>query len=231
VEESCILPVCDLIGGKPAVVVDLTAPLGVNTVCYPDDPQYEKTWYFRMPEAVANVSKIDAGLHSGTHVDAPLHFIEGARDVCEMPLDSFFGPAIAIDAPKQPGEEIEPSDFDGKDIHPGDIVLVRTGWGERINTPRLFDDGWPGFAPVAIDALIDKGVRAIGFDSPAVDSPNGAANGFPAHKKALAAGLPIYETVYNLDKVAGKRFLFFGVPLRIEEGEGSPVRAFAILAQ
>ena len=229
-EESYALPVCELTGGKSAVVIDLTAPLGVSTVCYPDDPQYRKTWHIRMPESVANVSRIETGLHVGTHVDAPLHFIDGGRDVCEMPLDAFFGPAIAIDAPKRPGEEIETLDFGGADIRPGDIVLVHTGWGARINTPSLFDEGWPGFTPEVVDLLIKNSVKAIGCDSPAVDSPRGAENGFPAHKRALSAGLPLYETLYNLDKVAGKRFLFFGVPLRIEEAEGSPVRAFAIIS-
>lgn len=210
-------------------VVDLSSILGVNTFCYPTDPQFKKTWHIHMPEAAANVSTIETGLHAGTHVDAPLHFIDSGMDVCQMPLTSFFGSAIAIDSPKQPGEDILPADLKNQDIRKDDIVLFHTGWGSRINTDRFYENGWPGFSSEAIDLLLDKGVKAIGFDSPAADNCHAEENGFPAHKKTLGANVPIYESLFNLDRVVGRRFLFFGLPLRIEEGEASLIRAIAIL--
>jgi kynurenine formamidase len=219
----------DLLSGD-FEVVDLSSVLGVNTFCYPTDPQFKKRWHIQMPEAVANVSVIETGLHAGTHVDAPLHFIEEGMDVCQMPVTSFFGPAVAIDAPKKLGEDVVPADFEGKDIRKGDIVLVHTGWGSRINTDMFYEKGWPGFSSEAIDMLLEIGVKAIGFDSPAADNCNAEENGFPAHKKTLGANVPIYESLINLDKVVGHRFIFIGLPLRIEEGEASLVRAIAILA-
>ena len=210
-------------------IVDLTAPLGEHTYCYPTDPQFHKIWHERLPDGVANASKVEMGLHNGTHVDAPLHFIEDGMDVSQLPLQAFFGSAIAIDAPKKLGDDIYPDDLVDADIRTGDIVLVSTGWGARINTDKLYEDSWPGFSIDAIDYLIEKGVKAIGGDMPAADSFSGPSRGFPAHKRILSAGLPIFETLMNLDQVAGKRFQFFGLPLRIEQGEASPIRAIAIL--
>ena len=90
-------------------------------------------------------------------------------------------------------------------------------------------DEWPGFSVDMMEALIERGVKAIGGDVASADSPTGIAQGQPAHKCALAAGLPIYEALVNLDQVAGRRFFFVGLPLNLQEGEASPVRAVALV--
>lgn len=210
-------------------MVDLTAPLGADTCTYPTDPAFIKTWHVTFAEVGACCSRFDFGPHAGTHVDSPLHFIEGGADVASMPLETFFGPAIVIEALKRPGELIVPEDFEGADIRAGDIALIRTGWDERINTPRLYEGEWPGFNAAAVEALAKAGVKAIGTDSPSADSPAGIVEGAPAHHAALSRGLPIYETLVNLGRIAGKRVMFFGLPLRLEDSEASPVRAVAFV--
>jgi kynurenine formamidase len=80
----------------------------------------------------------------------------------------------------------------------------------------------------AVRELAARGVKAIGGDIPSADSPRQIAGGAPAHKAALEAGLPIFEALVNLDRVAGTRFWFLGLPLRIRGGEASPIRALAI---
>ncbi len=86
-----------------------------------------------------------------------------------------------------------------------------------------------GFSEAAARQLVDLGAAAVGLDSPSADSPRAIAAGFPAHKKLLAAGIPIFEALVNLRRVCGRRFLFAGLPLRIEQADASPVRAVAIL--
>lgn len=216
----------DLAGKR---IIDLSAPLGESTRCYPTDPRFELSWHARVEVDGANVSKISTGPHAGSHVDAPLHFIADGTSVDAMPPGVFLGPAVVIDAPKQPGEDITIEDLRGADIRPGDIVLVHTGWGRRMNTDRFFEEGWPGFAPQAIREIIKLGAKAIGGDIPSADNCSGAENSFPSHKTALASGLPIFEGLVNLDQIAGKRVFFIGLPLRIEGGEASPVRAVAIV--
>lgn len=210
-------------------VIDLSSPLGPDTRSYPTDPQFNKSWFQRMPENPANVSLIQTGLHSGSHVDAPLHFLERGRDVTEMPLTAFFGPAVCINSCKEHSQDVVPEDIENSDIRAGDIVLFYTGWGQRSNTEGFYDPNWPGFTAEAVRTLIEKQAKAIGFDSPSADSARAEAADFPAHKLALSAGLPIYESLVNLDQVAGKRFWFVGLPLKIVEGEASMVRAIAIV--
>ncbi|NQU75419.1 MAG: cyclase family protein [Planctomycetes bacterium] len=217
-------------------IVDLSAPLGPNTYAYPADPQYRKTWHARLGSSDfdsgsdANVSKVEMGLHCGSHVDAPLHFLADGRDVASMPLEMFFGPAVAIDCPKLPGQDVTAEDLAGVDVRRGDIVLFRTGWEERSGTAALFEGQWPGLSVEVIETLIARGVKkAVGGDIVSADSPAGIAAGAPAHVKALTAGMVIFEGLINLKSVVGKRFTFIGLPLKIVEGEASPVRAIAVL--
>lgn len=215
--------------GTGKQVVDLTAPLNERLPVYPSDPSFRKSWHLDYRDAGVYVSRLELGSHTGTHVDAPLHDLEDGSDVATMSLSLFFGEAVAIDAPKQPGENITAADFANADIREGDIVLFRTGWEERSGSPRFFDDGWPGFAPQAVDALLTRRVKAIGGDIASADSPRAISEGRLAHKKALGAGLPIFEALVNMKEVVGRRFLFVGLPLKIEAGDASPIRAVAIL--
>lgn len=210
-------------------VVDLSVALSEATVYYPSDPGFRKTIHTDFPAGGALVSRIETGTHIGTHVDAPLHVFPSAASVSDLPLPRFFGPAVAIDAPKRPGENIEPADFQASDIRENDIVIFRTGWEERSGTPRFFQEEWPGFSPAAVDALLRRRVKAVGLDSPSADGPTAIAAGFISHKRLLGAGIPVFEALINLRRVVGRRFLFIGLPLGISQGDASPVRAIALL--
>jgi len=211
-------------------VVDLTAPLNDRTPCYPTDPPFTKSWHVQFSDHGFCVSKLEMGAHSGTHVDAPRHFLGDAyADVTEIPLQAMIGHCIALDRPKNPGEDLDIGDLDGVDILSGDIVLFRTGWDKRSGSPAFFQDEWPGLQPSLVEELIRRGAKAIGGDIASVDSPTALAAGGPAHKLAGRAGLPIFEALVNLDQVAGQRFFFLGLPLRLEGCEASPIRAVALL--
>ena len=217
------------LSGERRQVVDLSVPLNERTHTYPTDPHYKRSWHMEFAAAGNNLSKLEMGAHAGSHVDAPLHYLDGGMDIVSMPLRSFMGEAIAVEIPKGPGEDVTPADLAGADIRAGDIVLVRTGWEERACTPRFFEGEWPGFAPETVDRLIDQGVKAIGGDIASADGPRAIREGALAHKKAMAAGLPIFEALVNLNQVVGRRFLFVGLPLKLEGCEASPIRAVAIL--
>jgi kynurenine formamidase/ribulose-5-phosphate 4-epimerase/fuculose-1-phosphate aldolase len=212
-------------------IVDLSVRLSDATVHYPTDPSFHRSTHSDFPGAGALVSKIETGLHIGTHVDAPLHVRPGGAAVSEMPVYRFLGTAIALETPKEPGQDIEPADFRGRGIRENDIVIFRTGWEERAGSPRFFQDEWPGISPAAADALRELGVKAVGLDTPSADGPRAIAAGFESHKRLLDAGIPIFEALVNLRRVAGRRFLFIGLPLGIDRGEASPVRAIALLAR
>jgi len=210
-------------------IIDLTIPLSENLPYYPTDPPFRKYRHVKLEEAGANVSRLEIGAHAGTHVDAPLHFLPDGADVATLPPSAFMGEAIVIDTRKAPGEEVTLADLAGADIRAGDIALFSTGWEAHAGTPEFFAGAWPGVTPEVVSVLISKGVKAIGGDFPSIDSPVGIAAGVPAHKKALGAGLPVFEALVNLLGLAGKRFQFIGLPLRIEDGEASPIRAVAVV--
>ena len=211
-------------------VVDLTAALNNQVPCYPGDPRFTKTWHVQFGEHGVYVSKLEMSAHSGTHVDAPLHFLGDAfPDVAGMPLQHFMGQAMALERPKQPGEDLTVADLAGADIHSGDIVLFRTGWDKRTASPAFFQDEWPGLQPALVEELIRRGVKAIGGDIASVDSPAAIAAGAPAHKLAGRARMPVFEALVNLDQVTGQCFYFLGLPLKLDGGEASPIRAVALV--
>jgi kynurenine formamidase len=210
-------------------IVDLSIRLSDATAHYPTDPPFHKSTHTDFPAAGALVSKIETGLHIGTHVDAPLHVRQSGAGISEMPAHRFLGAAIALETPKGPGQDIEPGDIHGRDIRKDDIVIFRTGWEERSGSPRFFQEEWPGISLQAADALLALGVKAIGLDTPSADGPKAIAAGFASHKRLLDAGVPLFEALVNLRRVAGRRFFFIGLPLGIDRGEASPVRAIAVL--
>jgi kynurenine formamidase len=213
-------------------VVDLTASLNEQTPCYPGDPRFSKLWHTHFADSGFCVSKLQLGAHAGTHVDAPLHLL-GNRSpgVMEMPLQRFMGEAIALDRPKKPGEDLTVDDLAGAEIIPGDIVLIRTGWDKRAGSPAFFEDEWPGLQPALVEDLIRRGAKAVGGDIASIDSPAALAAGAPAHMIAARAGMPVFEALVNLDQVMEKRFYFFGLPLKLEGCEASPIRAVALVFQ
>jgi kynurenine formamidase len=212
-------------------IIDLTLPLAESTPIYHGDPELRKSWHTVDEETGCRVGKLELGLHCGTHVDAPLHVLNGGQGIGEMALSLFCGNAVVVDARKAEGQNIEASDIERVDIMPGDIVLFRTGWEERANTPRFFSGEWPGFAEGAVQLLHRKRVKSIGGDMPSADSPSGIRTGLRSHKCALKAGMPIFEALFNLHTIVGKRVIFIALPLRIVEGDASPVRAVAIVAR
>jgi kynurenine formamidase len=209
-------------------ILDLSAPLGETTPMYPGDPVFNARR--RSTAEGITITEICTGLHAGTHVDAPFHFIADGKKITDLPLSAFYGEAVCIDAPKKPGQDIGVGDIRGAGIRRGDIVLFRTGWEERSGTTRFFQDDWPGFAPEAVEELARMGAKAIGGDIPSADSPKALRAGAPGHIRALGLGMPIFEALAGLSAVVDKRFTFCAFPLRLVNCEASPVRAVAILS-
>ena len=169
--------------------------------------------------------------HSGTHVDAPAHVIDGATPVDKVSLDRFVAEGAVIDlTSKDPKSTITPLDIheglakaglEGK-VGPGSILLLHMGWTAKAGEPHWLE--YPELSAQAAEAIVKLGVNAVGLDSPSPDySP------LPAHKVLLAKNVAIFENLTNLEKLMGKKFLFVGAPLPLVDGSGSPVRAFALV--
>lgn len=189
--------------------------------------------------------------HCGTHCDAVQEYKEGGTTIENMPLSYFCGEAICVDLTDIPIERyIEPEDLEaavakaGLEVKRGDIFLMYTGHHDRwygkppANEPTYkpalgycggdrFQTHYTGLSEAAARWLAEKGVTNIGVDSPAIDHPDDLS--FAGHYICGEYGMSNTENLCNLDRVAGRRFLYVGVPLKIRGGSGSPIRALALL--
>lgn len=187
-----------------------------------------------IPEHGYNVTCLHCAVHSGTHIDAPNHFIADGRDISAIKLEEVCGDAVCLNIRCEPLQEITARDLEreGKDVRRGDIVLIATGFG-----PSFYGDieryhNHPFLSPDAAEWLVGKGAKMVAMDVPTPDRPlsmRPKGYDFPAHKILLGKDVLIAEHLTNLDKVAGKRFRSYAFPLPIKSGDGSPVRFVAEL--
>jgi kynurenine formamidase len=172
--------------------------------------------------------------HGPTHVDALSHLDPDpeAPTIDQMPLDTFYGPGTCLDlTSKGPHEYISAADLDaaarGVDLRPGDVVLLYTGTYDRHYGTPEYTNQYPGLDESGSAWLLERKVKVFGVDSPSPDNP--ISRTYPVHMMCRANGITHYENLCNLDQLVNRRFTFFGFPLRIRGGTGSPVRAVAIL--
>lgn len=210
------------------MVFDLTIPLNEETSPFPASGDPHMTWKHLVDHDIykAQVSLYSMVTHLGTHVDAPLHFIPKGKTTAQIDLKKYCGPAVCFDA-------IEAVKTDGLiDIRPllnrnrdriewGDIIVLYTGWEDLLGTEEYFV--FPDFDPSVGEALQSVGASGIAFDLPSIDR-DGAA-----HVAVLSRDMSIIESLVNLKSLVGKRFYLSAVPLKFTDGDGSPVRAYAVL--
>lgn len=171
--------------------------------------------------------------HGGTHTDATYEFDPNGKYINDMPLEYYYGPAVCLDVSHvSPDGYITPRDLEQalqksqQVLEKGDIVLLYTGHYNR----KFGTDEWltryTGLNYEGAKWLAERGVVNIGIDSPSVDNPKDER--YSGHLVCREYGISNTENLINLDQVAGMRFLYFGLPLKIREGTGSPIRAVAL---
>jgi arylformamidase len=223
-------------------MIDLTHRLEPGIPSYPTHPKF-----FQMPWCSlgdpAEMNQLVLGEHTGTHVDAPSHFVPrgdpARQSVDELRLGGFHGRAITLRlGPFKPRSElvtrrqIETWERANCEIAAGDIVLIDFQWAYRWDViPQGFEflDGWPGLARDAAEYLRNRRVKVVGTDCVSLDSGDGGNGELAAHYTLLPAGIPILENVANLANLPTKSFVI-ALPLPIAGGTGSPVRAVALIA-
>lgn len=174
--------------------------------------------------------------HGPTHSDATYEYDPNGKFIDEMPLEYFYGPAICLDVSNvSPSRPITSKDLEdaleqsGQFIEKGDIVLLYTGHFNRSYGTEQWLTTYTGLDYDAAKWLAEKGVVNIGIDAPAIDHPEDQK--YSGHLICREYGLTNTENLCNLDQIAGMRFLYFGLPLRIRNGTGSPIRAVAVFIE
>jgi arylformamidase len=208
------------------MIHDLTITLDEHTLPFPDSGDPHMTWKHLVDHAVykCQVSLFSMVTHLGTHVDVPLHFVKDGKTTAEIALDRYCGQAVCLDVPYVPTDRLlDVSDVltaNSDLIKSGDIVILHTGWEDKVGTPEYFD--FPDFDPSIGEVLESFGAHGIGFDLPSIDRKG------EAHQSVLLRDMSIIESLVNLKPLIGRRFYFSAVPLKCRDGDGSPVRAYAV---
>ncbi|MBU5312568.1 cyclase family protein [Tissierella carlieri] len=175
--------------------------------------------------------------HGGTHSDGVWEYNPNGPTIDRMPLEYFWGSAICLDLShiRYPNY-IETRDLEdaleisGQSIRKGDIVLLYTGHHNRNFGTEKFQTDYSGLSYDAAKWLAENGVVNIGVDAPAIDLTPDDTH-FSAHLVCGEYNITNTENLCNLDLVANKRFLYIGLPLKIREGTGSPIRAVALVEE
>jgi kynurenine formamidase len=239
-------------------VIDLTQPLGPDTPVIGLPPQFGASPGFTT-EVISRYddqgpawywSTIRMGEHTGTHFDAPVHWVTGkdlADNCCDsIPADRLVGPACVIDVSRESKADpdfllgpahIESWEKENGRIPPNSWVLLRTDWSKRTD-PKEFvnvsEDGphTPGFSPEASRMLAeDRNVLGVGVETIGTDAGQaGRMNPpFPNHNIMHGAGKFGLASLCNLDRLPATGALVIAAPLKIVNGSGSPARVIALV--
>jgi arylformamidase len=210
-------------------VVDLSYTISNNMLVYPDTEQPSFQWIRRVNPEGVNLTRVTMLVHTGTHVDAPKHFLDNVPCIDEITLDHFFGPCKLFRYSKKPAsqeitlEEVQRSGFNLKQ---GDIFLMATGI-EAFAETREYNLLYPVPSEELIRWLISKKIKAYMTDATSVDPVDAGVS--PRHHLLLGAGVPIVENLCNLDQLPeGKSFIVCALPLKLGGREGAPCRAVAL---
>jgi arylformamidase len=208
-------------------IYDVSVPLSAATPIYPGDPGIEiKQWQTLAAGDTANVSRIDFGLHSGTHVDAPAHFIAGGARVDSLPLDSLVGEVEVVEV----GNDIRVIDEDfviANCARGAQRILFKTRNSAFWNDTRAgFRADYTYIHPAAARALVDSGIKLVGIDYLSVEQFQ--SEKFETHLTLLANGVVIVEGL-DLRAITRGVYELFCLPLKIAGGSGDGAPARVIL--
>ncbi|MEE9903968.1 MAG: cyclase family protein [Chlorobium sp.] len=211
-------------------VVDLTRTLGPGMSCYPGTPPPDSVPLCTIGEHGFSERQLTFSSHTGTHVDLPLHLFHHGNSLDGFSAEQFIGPAAVIDVSGHCGSLIS-----GDLLRPyaalaerSEFLLIRSGWGRYWGT-EAYLSGYPVLDLVAAEWLADFGLKGVGVDMMSVDAADSAA--LPVHRIFLERNILIIENLDIPEELAGRRFLFCSLPLKLEGAEASPVRAIAIVGQ
>jgi arylformamidase len=200
--------------------IDVTVPVRTGMVCWPDDPPVRVDRVSDVDRGdEATVSRLSLGAHTGTHVDAPAHFLRGGAGVDAIPIDATVGPARVVLLPGVGA--IGPDQLAAIEPVAGERILLHTDNSALWRSDR-FSKRYAHLTTAAAELLVDRRVRTIGIDYLSIEAFG--APGHPAHRVLLAAGVCILEGL-DLSAVDPGDYDLVCLPLRVAGADGAPARA------
>jgi arylformamidase len=205
-------------------IIDVSLTIGPDLLTWPGDPAVEVLPRSQIAKGdPANVSELRIGTHTGTHVDPPVHFVEGAPGIDRVPVDVLVGECAVADARGLRGP-LGSAELDAMKIPAGAYrVLLKSDNSELWrHLPTSFPDEYVCLSAEGARWVVAAGIKLIGVDFLSVEQKG--APGHPTHVKLLTNGVVIVEGL-NLGDVEPGEYTLAVLPLKIGGGDGGPARA------
>jgi arylformamidase len=201
-------------------IIDITVPLSGQLPRYPGEPGFELDFADRISDgAPYNASTLRLAAHTGTHVDAPYHFLADGKTVDQLPLEILVGKCRVIEISDR--ERIERADLEAADLRDDIRLLIKTRMSGLLRQPE-FQEDLVYLTPDAATYLVQAGLKLVGIDYLSIDEFGNQA--YPAHTRLLSADVIIVEGL-DLSEVAPGAYDLTCLPLRVVGGDGAPARA------
>ena len=212
-------------------VIDLTLTISESIPTFPGSPQPNFINWEKIEKDGYNLELLFLSTHTGTHIDAPYHFLKKGQKIDQIVTKRLVTEAVLIKIRKDSDQSITKTDiqkFEKKfgNIDDGSTVIFHTGWQKNLNKKSYFLKN-PGLAISAATYLASKRINLVGIDSPSIDL--GKDNKFSVHRVLAKNNILIVENLANLDKIDSEEFHLIVAPLKLKNATGSPVRAMALV--
>jgi arylformamidase len=212
------------------MLVDLTHPIHEGMLVFPGGwhPDVGFETLGRLDTEARRTSRLTLGTHTGTHIDAPSHFIEDGCSIDQIPLEILVGNAELINLSMNgPRAAITAEDLEHGlgDRRPAQRLILRFDWARRYSNVDFYNES-PFLTREAAQWVIDNGVRMLGYDTPSPDNPldsRESACDSPVHKLLLGSDVWLVEYLCNLHLLP-ETFEFIALPLTLRGLDGSPAR-------
>lgn len=170
--------------------------------------------------------------HTGTHMDAPLHFGVNEQSIEEFPPNRLMGKTWIAKLDKVESHQLlRPSDLGGigDKIKAGDNLILQTGWSKKEDY-QVFRDELPRISKELAQWIVEKGINLLGVEPPSVADVNNLEEVSEIHHILMKGDVIIVEGLVNLDQIQSEMVYLMALPLKLENGDGSPIRALAFEA-
>jgi len=212
-------------------IIDLTLTISNRIPTFPGSPQPNFIPWEKIKDDGYNLELLFLSSHTGTHLDAPYHFLEKGAKIHEISLKKLVSNAVLIKSRKKSNESVTKTDIQKFEKKHGKIasfssVIFYTGWQRNLQKKYYFTKN-PGLSVSAAKYLASKKINLVGIDSPSIDL--GTDSKFSVHQIFAKKGMLIVENLANLEKIKSSKFHLVVLPLKLKNATGSPVRAIAFV--
>ena len=201
--------------------IDITLPIHTGRIVWPGDPGVKVEKLLQIEKGdICNTSHLSTPVHVGTHVDAPLHFVDGGEGVEKLPIPSLIGRAKVFETADE--TEIKLKVIEEKGIEQGDIVIFKTINSSKYLRENNFNENYIYLSTEAAEYLVSKNISTVGIDYYSIAGIN--SNLIECHQILLGAGVTIVEGL-DLSEISPGLYDFICMPLKIIGSDGAPARA------